>query len=139
MGSNLILCNFSLKDALHFFNVKGWTRRQEDKGRKFFVEGYVHNVVVNDYGVTASCFRSQKKNAKPHRLHLIFEILEGWPKLSSTDITTDKYLGCTVIYFSLKRTKIINYFLDLVELENANADAIADALLAYSQYYENII
>jgi hypothetical protein len=85
------------------------------------------------------CFRSQKKNAKPHSLHLIFEMLEGRPKLSSTDITTDKYLGCTVIYFSLKRTKIINYFLDLVELENANADAIADALLAYSQYYENII
>jgi hypothetical protein len=80
--------------------------------------------------------QSKKKNAKPHRLHLIFEILEGRHKLSSTDITTDKYLGCTVIYFSLKRTKIIiNYFLDLVELENANADAIADALLAILQKY----
>jgi hypothetical protein len=45
----------------------------------------------------------------------------------STDITTDKYLGCTVIYFSLKKKKIINSFLDLVKLENANADAIADA------------
>jgi hypothetical protein len=45
----------------------------------------------------------------------------------STDITTDKYLGSTVIYFSLKRKKIINSFLDLVKLENANADAIADA------------
>jgi hypothetical protein len=95
----------------------------------------VHNVVVNDYVVTATCFRSQKKNAKPHSLHLIFEMLEGRPKLSSTDITTDKYLGCTVIHFSLKIKKIITYFLDLVELENANADTIADALLAILRKY----
>jgi hypothetical protein len=28
----------------------------------------------------------------------------------STDITTDKYLGCTVIYFSLKKKKLLILF-----------------------------
>ena len=32
----------------------------------------------------------------------------------STDITVDKYLGCTIIYFSHKMKKIINSFLDLI-------------------------
>ncbi|CAH1986939.1 unnamed protein product [Acanthoscelides obtectus] len=47
----------------------------------------------------------------------------------STDITVDKYLGCTIIYFSYKTKQIVNSFLDLVELENCDANAIVDAVL----------
>jgi hypothetical protein len=42
----------------------------------------------------------------------------------STGITTEKYLWCTIIYYSLKQKQIINSFLDLCELEAMNADSI---------------
>jgi hypothetical protein len=53
----------------------------------------------------------------------------------STDITTDKYLGCTIIYYSYDKKKIVNSFLELTELETLNADAIVSAILNILKKY----
>lgn len=46
----------------------------------------------------------------------------------STDITTDKYLGSTILYYSSSKKQIVNSFFDLVELDAGNAESIVAAL-----------
>jgi hypothetical protein len=47
----------------------------------------------------------------------------------STDIRIEKYLGCTIIYYSLKQKQLINSFLDLCEL-----GAMNDSIVAHGHY-----
>lgn len=46
----------------------------------------------------------------------------------STDIAVHKYLGIVIIYYSNTLKKIVSTFLDLVELEECNADGIVAAI-----------
>ncbi|EFA13101.1 hypothetical protein TcasGA2_TC012970 [Tribolium castaneum] len=54
----------------------------------------------------------------------------------STDITVDKYLGITNIYFSFKMNKIVNSFFDLVCLEQCDADSITNSILGVIQEFK---
>lgn len=62
---------FSFDCSRQFFIGKGWTSRQETKGYKFFIERYIHDVETCGLNIRARCYRSQKKNEKPHHLSII--------------------------------------------------------------------
>jgi hypothetical protein len=47
----------------------------------------------------------------------------------STDVSIIKYLGCSIIYFSTQKSSVVSTCLELVELEEANADGIVKAVL----------
>ncbi|CAG9772352.1 unnamed protein product [Ceutorhynchus assimilis] len=70
-----------------FFTKKSWTHRQSDRGYKFFAEGYIHDVFIhkNECTIKAKCYRSQKKNEKPHSLHL---------KFASVDLMVEAHCTC---------------------------------------------
>ncbi|CAG9773418.1 unnamed protein product [Ceutorhynchus assimilis] len=63
--------NFHFGIAEAFFKKQSWTNRQRDRGYRFFAEGYIQEVFTNksECIIKAKCFRSQKKNEIPHRLH----------------------------------------------------------------------
>lgn len=54
----------------------------------------------------------------------------------STDISVIKYLGCSIIYFSIKNSKIISTSLGLGELESGNAEGIVQCLLNILEKYK---
>lgn len=61
----------------------------------------------------------------------------------STDLTVNKYLGMIIVYFSVKHSKFITSYLDLVPIENCNAEdlieAIKKALTKYNFDIKNLI
>lgn len=66
--------HFHFGIAETFFKGKSWTSKQNSRGYQFFAEGYIHDVFTHesDSIIKAKCYRSQKKNATPHRLHIQF-------------------------------------------------------------------
>lgn len=66
--------HFNFGDAQKFFEEHGSTQQQHSRGYKFFVEGFIHDVWINESkpSVKAKCFHSQKRNEKPHNLVLEF-------------------------------------------------------------------
>jgi predicted secreted Zn-dependent protease len=49
----------------------------------------------------------------------------------STDVSIIKYLGCSIIYFSTQKSSVVSTCLELVELEEANADGIVKAVISF--------
>ncbi|CAG9770076.1 unnamed protein product [Ceutorhynchus assimilis] len=64
---------YEFANASKFFSTKGWTKRQVTRGYKFFTERYIHKVFTAGKNVKACCYRSQKKNLKPHSLSMSFQ------------------------------------------------------------------
>ncbi|CAG9762551.1 unnamed protein product [Ceutorhynchus assimilis] len=65
---------FNFGVALLFFESHGYKKRQEDRGFKFFKEGYIHEVMTQALSIKAQCYRSMKKHLPPHKLHItLFE------------------------------------------------------------------
>lgn len=65
------LPKFSIVHIANYISENG-KDRAFDKGYKFFIESYIHDAFVcledNELNVKGKCWKSQRKNEKPHEL-----------------------------------------------------------------------
>lgn len=96
-----------------------------------------HNLGDNETASKIKLGRSKcsaiiKNVLAPHFINdLIDDIDNGFYSLlvdESTDMSTVKFLGITIVYYSKKEMKLINTFLKLQELEEHNAQGIVGAI-----------